>query len=810
MKNVLYTMVLGLLTVCGSAYGLSLSAANDNRLPGDFQVESRYSINEPGTAVPTDTPAPTWTPTPDIYTPTPTVTPNDVLRIDSAVSRIVQGGAGEFDIDLLDPLGGYDVAVESRAGGPQMIIVTFSEEIQGEGGFDPSNVSVTTSRGTSPMVRIITIMGKVLVIQMQGATDQSRLTISFPGIMDLWAGNHVTETLCLAVMKGDVTGDGVVNIYDLIAVKIGLDQPVNGSNVRRDVNADGFINIFDLIAVKLNLDKGCDGSCPPVGTPTPTETPTATWSPTPAIPGDLWWTRYIYVYDAESEAAEAIEGAVITATSYHYYPPEQMDSDGCVTDINGQCPVRVYAHDTGIVTITVTADGYSSFAHSYTGLPAYGDLQIGLEPIVTPTPTWTPTNTPSPDTPVPTPTTTPTFTPCDVFRIESAVSRRVHGDAGDFDIDLLNPLAGNDVAVECRTGGPEKLVVAFSLDLRGQGTHEISDVSVTSSREPVPTVTNVSVSGKVLTIDMTGAVDQSRLTISFPGIRDMWAGNAVSETLCLAVMSCDITGDGVVNIFDLVAVKSNLDRPVSGSNVRSDVTADGFVNIYDILAVKLNLDKGSDESCPSDQEPTPTWTPTNTPSPDTPVPTPTNSPTPTPVGTDIPDPAPTATSAPSAEPTAEVLMTPQPTKIPSNYLELHVETSLLRGGDTLKLGWEIDPERRYDLMGRPVHIYFAAAEGAPLNDRPATVNEITTSRSLYLFDAKLNARKFSPKTAAPAWRKVIFPLNGGKTSGNVTLTVPPGFDGTQWVFLAAFVDVASGNFIRPPLPVEVSNEAGVK
>ena len=51
--------------------------------------------------------------------------------------------------------------------------------------------------------------------------------------------------------KEDVTGDGIVNIQDLVWVASNLGQ--SGSNPA-DVNRDGIVNILDLVLVAGALD----------------------------------------------------------------------------------------------------------------------------------------------------------------------------------------------------------------------------------------------------------------------------------------------------------------------------------------------------------------------------------------------------------------------------------------------------------------------------------------------------------------------------------------------------------------------------
>jgi len=62
--------------------------------------------------------------------------------------------------------------------------------------------------------------------------------------------------------SADVTGDGQVNIFDLVLVRNQLNQPVAAASFRADVNADGSINIFDLVGVRNSLNTSIATACP--------------------------------------------------------------------------------------------------------------------------------------------------------------------------------------------------------------------------------------------------------------------------------------------------------------------------------------------------------------------------------------------------------------------------------------------------------------------------------------------------------------------------------------------------------------------
>jgi len=96
-------------------------------------------------------------------------------------------------------------------------------------------------------------------IDLQGADypDQTCVTITLSGLEGV--GGEVFEgdnDVHIIVMQADCDPSGVVNIFDLQAIKDNLFQTVTNSNCYADVNLDMSINIFDLEAVKTKLFGG--------------------------------------------------------------------------------------------------------------------------------------------------------------------------------------------------------------------------------------------------------------------------------------------------------------------------------------------------------------------------------------------------------------------------------------------------------------------------------------------------------------------------------------------------------------------------
>ena len=91
---------------------------------------------------------------------------------------------------------------------------------------------------------------------------------------------------------------------------------------------------------------------------------------------------------------------------------------------------------------------------------------------------------------------------------QSAVSRKTHGAAGDFDIPL--PLTGN-VGVECRNGPAHQMIINFAVPVT------VASANVTSGSGSVG---SFSVSGAVVTVNLAGVTNAQRITVTLGNVND--------------------------------------------------------------------------------------------------------------------------------------------------------------------------------------------------------------------------------------------------------------------------------------------------
>jgi Tol biopolymer transport system component len=159
-------------------------------------------------------------------------------------------------------------------------------------------------------------------------------------------------------------------------------------------------------------------------------------------------------------------------------------------------------------------------------------------------------------------------------QLNAVVSRKTHGAAGDFDIDL--PLTGSP-GIECRTGGPTSdytLVFTFLNPVTNCGSASTGTVS------PGP-------SASQCTVHLTGVPNAQYVTVTLSGVVDSTgAAGAVSGTM--GVLVGDVNASGVVTSGDTNLCKAQALQPVTTANFRADINASGTITTGDVNIIKQN------------------------------------------------------------------------------------------------------------------------------------------------------------------------------------------------------------------------------
>ena len=160
------------------------------------------------------------------------------------------------------------------------------------------------------------------------------------------------------------------------------------------------------------------------------------------------------------------------------------------------------------------------------------------------------------------------------IQVNGAVSRKVHGAAGTFDIPLVGGslTAGQAITVEPRAiGSGYQIVFQYSTAPTSSG------VATTSSGN----VSGPVFSGNEAILTLTGVTNASRVQVNLPGVN-----GAVDATAFVGFLLGDVNGSRLVNSTDILTVKAVSGQAASASTFKTDLNASGLTNSTDILTVK--------------------------------------------------------------------------------------------------------------------------------------------------------------------------------------------------------------------------------
>jgi len=166
------------------------------------------------------------------------------------------------------------------------------------------------------------------------------------------------------------------------------------------------------------------------------------------------------------------------------------------------------------------------------------------------------------------------------FNAINAVSRKVHGTAGTFDVGL--PLVGTP-GIECRSGGPAndyQMVITFGTPV----TFSIAQVT-----QGTGTVTSTNTSGNQIVVNLTGVTNAQTIQVTLFAVNDGAATNNL--VIPMSVLVGDVNGDavnapGVVDSGDVFLVRQQTGQTATSSNFRSDVNASGLIDSGDVFLTR--------------------------------------------------------------------------------------------------------------------------------------------------------------------------------------------------------------------------------
>jgi Dockerin type I domain len=173
--------------------------------------------------------------------------------------------------------------------------------------------------------------------------------------------------------------------------------------------------------------------------------------------------------------------------------------------------------------------------------------------------------------------------------VQSAVSRKTHGGAGNFDVNL--PLSGTP-GIECRAGGATNDYTMFVTFLANVSVNGSPQAAVTAGSGTVGSggVSNggmVTISGNVVTIPLTNVGNAQTINVTLNSVN-----GSTNIIIPMSVLVGDTNANATVNAADVAQTKSRLGQTVDATNFRSDVNANGSINAADTAVIKGHLGTG--------------------------------------------------------------------------------------------------------------------------------------------------------------------------------------------------------------------------
>jgi hypothetical protein len=183
--------------------------------------------------------------------------------------------------------------------------------------------------------------------------------------------------------------------------------------------------------------------------------------------------------------------------------------------------------------------------------------------------------------------TNPTFPTClgNIVPLTSVVSRKTHGGAGMFDVNL--PLIGTR-GVECRSGGNTndyKLVFTFANNLVSVGGVTVSGHNPTNGTGSV-NGTAMGPNPNQYTVNLTNVSDAQYITVTLNSVVDSTGNAADVVGPQMGVLLGDVDASGRVDSTDTFDVRQDTLQTANASNFRTDVDGSGRIDSNDVFITR--------------------------------------------------------------------------------------------------------------------------------------------------------------------------------------------------------------------------------
>jgi hypothetical protein len=171
-------------------------------------------------------------------------------------------------------------------------------------------------------------------------------------------------------------------------------------------------------------------------------------------------------------------------------------------------------------------------------------------------------------------------TPSAVPVLTGALSRKVHGAVGTFDLALAATPASPTTEPRAGAGGTHALVFVFDRAITG-GSAVVSEGTANAG---VPTF-----NGHEMLVPLTAVTNAQYVTVAVSNVAAADGGSGGSGGVRIGFLVGDVNASRNVTLSDLLAVNAVLAQSVSGANFLRDVNTSGTLSLADKLLVNANL-----------------------------------------------------------------------------------------------------------------------------------------------------------------------------------------------------------------------------
>jgi hypothetical protein len=170
-------------------------------------------------------------------------------------------------------------------------------------------------------------------------------------------------------------------------------------------------------------------------------------------------------------------------------------------------------------------------------------------------------------------------------QLVNAVSRKIHGSAGSFDVGLgsQDPPPPGGLGIECRSGGANgefSMVFTFADPLASVG-----GASVTSGTAMVSS-SAIDLDSHNYIVNLTGVSNAQVITISLANVADEAGHVSSSVPISMGVLLGDVNASHRVDAADVSLVRQQTLQPVNNSNFRADINFSGRIDAADVSVAR--------------------------------------------------------------------------------------------------------------------------------------------------------------------------------------------------------------------------------